>query len=67
MVSAISPTKTFLYFGMLYKKRMPGTSENVFVGALEDVSSLKGKKKEPILLWQLFHLQEGRPRQPHKG
>lgn len=46
---------------------MPGTSENVFVGALEDVSSLKGKKKEPISLWQLFHLQEGRPRQPHKG
>lgn len=41
MVSAISPTKTFLYFGMLYKKRMPGTSENAFVGDLEDVSSLK--------------------------
>ena len=43
MVSTISSTKTFLYSGMLYKKRMPGTSENAFVRALEDVSSLKGR------------------------
>ena len=52
MVSAISPTKTFLYFGMLYKKRMPGTSENVFVGALEDVSSLKGKVSLLSIIWR---------------
>ena len=43
MMSAISSTKTFLYSYVLYKKRMPGTSENAFVRALEDASSLKGR------------------------